>query len=541
MSMTAGAAPAARVLLTLTAALALLLPGPVLPGPVSATASAAEARGPVPASAAEGRGSVPARGAQTRGSVPPLTDEAGRTLTLRGWNVEDKTHRGADALSAVTERHFRDLRAHGFNTARLLVFWDDLEPERGRYSGRYLDRIERILDWAWRHRVRVVLDAHQDVYGPAFGHRGVPEWATRTDGLPFTPHPDDWFAEYFEPAVQAAFDHLYRDRDLQRAQARMWQVLAGRLAGHPALLGYDLINEPMGRMLPGEDLATAARRIEAEQLTPMYNRLADAIRAVDRRTWLFVEPTPIVGEGVPTGLGRIDDPRVVYAPHFYNAAMEAGADYDPSAGWIERYEAAVTRYPAEHRVPVVVGEWGPLNSELPNMGRFYDDALASLERYGSGWAGYVWCYGGGYCALDADGRLRKNKERTARPYAPAVAGRVAEDRYDPAARTYRLRFAPGAGPGSGPGAAYDMGPGSRGGVSELSLPPTAEGWRVTVEGPATAWPRTVGPGRSATVTVRGAVGSGHGSGSGSGHGGGGPAGAEVRVTVTPLAGVKPAS
>ncbi|CAM5625728.1 hypothetical protein SCALM49S_01034 [Streptomyces californicus] len=139
-------------------------------------------------------------------SIPPLTDDQGRTLTLRGWNVEDKANRGEAALSAITERHFRDLRANGFNFARLLVFWDDLEPRRGQYSERYLRKIESILDWARKHRVHVLIDAHQDVFGPAFGHRGIPEWATRTYGLPFTPNPDDWFSEeYFEPAVQRAF------------------------------------------------------------------------------------------------------------------------------------------------------------------------------------------------------------------------------------------------------------------------------------------------------------------------------------------------
>ncbi|WP_435838609.1 cellulase family glycosylhydrolase [Streptomyces achromogenes] len=423
--------------------------------------------------------------------IPPLTDGQGRVLALRGWNIEDKTHRGEQALSAITERHLRDLRAQGFGFARLLVFWDDLEPRPGQYSERYLRRIERVLDWAGRQDVRVVLDAHQDVFGPAFGHRGIPEWATRTDGLPFTPHPDDWFAEYFEPAVQRAFTHLYEDHDLRRAQARMWRTLATRFAGHPAVLGYDLINEPMGEPRPGEDLPAAARRVEREQLTPMYNRLAGAIRPADRDAWLFVEPTPVVGEGVPTGLGRIRDPRVVYAPHFYDTAMETGADYDPGAGWIEAYERAVTAYPRRYRVPVVVGEWGPPDSSLPHMNRFYRDAMASLGRYASGWAGYVWCYGGGYCALDGTGAFRVNKELTVEPYAEAVAGTVRSVAYDPGAGGYRL--------------VYRAAPrGSR--VSVLSVPPGA--WRITAEGGAVvlrtagrAWVRAA-PGEVVTVTVR---------------------------------------
>ncbi|GAA0577791.1 cellulase family glycosylhydrolase [Streptomyces crystallinus] len=425
---------------------------------------------------------APAAHAREADGIPRLTDDRGRTLTLRGWNVEDKAHRGDRALSAITERTFRDLRAHGFGFARLLVFWDDLEPERGRYSRAYLRRIERILDWAHRYDVQVLIDAHQDVFGPAFGHRGIPAWATRTDGLAFTPHPDDWFSEYYEPAVQRAFTHLYGDADLRRAQADMWRVLAARFAHHPAVFGYDLINEPMGEFREGEDAPTAARRIEAEQLTPMYNRLARAVRAADRRHWVFVEPTPAVGEGVPTGLGRIKDPKAVYAPHFYNTAMEAGADYDPSAGWIEAYEAAVTAYPKKHRVPVVVGEWGPLNNELPHMGRFYTDALASLARYTSGWAGYVWCYGGGYCAADAGGELRGNKALMATPYARAVAGRVRTQAYDPVTRTYRLGYV------------------ADGGSTRLSLPGEARRWRIEVTGGRVRGV-DVRAGAGATVTV----------------------------------------
>ncbi|MFG2884779.1 cellulase family glycosylhydrolase [Streptomyces sp. NPDC048297] len=452
---------------TLAAALAAaLLPASALP------ASA------LPASAAHA--------GTARSTAPVLTDVQGRTLTLRGWNVEDKVHRGDTALSAITEQTFRDMRAKGFDFARLLVFWDDLEPRPGRYSQGYLRKIERVLDWAERYDVRVVIDAHQDVFGPAFGHRGIPEWATRTDGLPFEPHPDDWFSEYYEPAVQRAFTHLYEDEDLQRAQARMWKVLAGRFSHHPAVIGYDVINEPMGELRPGEDLPSAARRIERDQLTPMYNRVADAIRSEDRAGWVFVEPTPIVGEAVPTGLGRVDDKKVVYAPHFYNTAMEAGADYDPSSGWVEAYEQAVTRYPEQYKVPLVVGEWGPLNNSLPNMGRFYRDAMASLGRYSSGWAGYVWCYGGGYCAVDQDGTFRTNKDLTAEPYAEAVAGTVRSSAYDPDAGVYRLTYDSSARPGPR--------------TTEVSLP--SEGWSITVRGKATV--RRHGPGRAWVTATPGA-------------------------------------
>ncbi|QTT75672.1 cellulase family glycosylhydrolase [Streptomyces mobaraensis NBRC 13819 = DSM 40847] len=466
-------------------------PGPVVASALALLTAVAPLATPTSrAEAAPAAPAIPAAPAAPGDGIPPLTDDTGRTLTLRGWNLADKDHRGDRALEDITERHLRDLSARGFDFARLAVFWDDLERRPGHYSERYLRKIERILDWAARYRVRVVIDAHQDVYGPAFGgHRGIPEWATRTDGLPYRPHPGDWFAEYFEPGVQAAFEHLYEDADLRRAQQRMWRVLAGRLAGHPAVYGYDLINEPMGRMRPGEDLPAAARRVEATQITAMYNRLVGAIRAVDRKHRILVEPTPVVGEGVPTSLGRIEDPggRIVYAPHFYETSMETGADYDPASRWIERYEAAVVRYPRERRIPVVVGEWGPPDSTLPNMGRYYADALASLDRYGSGWAGWTWCYGGGYCALDRDGRFQRHKEDTARPYAPAVAGDVRHTAYDPRDGVFRLEYTASA---------------AGGGRTDLTLPPAPRGWRVTVSGPARADAAYVRPGERGRVTVR---------------------------------------
>ncbi len=444
-----------------------------------------------PAEARTDPGAAPGPGTPAAG-IPPLTDEQGRALTLRGWNLADKEHRGDEALADITERSLRDMAAQGFNLARLAVFWDDLEPRPGHYSTSYLRKIERVLDWAHKYRVRVVIDAHQDVYGPAFGsHRGIPAWATRTDGLPYRPHPDDWFAEYFEPAVQAAFEHLYQDEDLRRAQARMWQVLAGRLAGHPAVFGYDLINEPMGRMRPGESIPDAARRIESTQITPMYRRIAEAIRRVDRRHWLFVEPTPAAGEGVPTGLGRIHDPKVVYAPHFYNAAMEAGRDYDPGAGWLTAYEAAVVHYPRAMGIPVFIGEWGPLDSSLPNMGRFYEDALTSMSRYATGWASWQWCYGGGYCALDENGIFQANKSRTAEPYAAAVAGTVRSAFYSPVVGVYRLTYAP-----------------TRHGTTELVLPPAPRGWHVKVTGPARADTTRVPAAERATVRVTAGAGVG---------------------------------
>ncbi|GAA5012738.1 hypothetical protein GCM10025734_58530 [Kitasatospora paranensis] len=229
-----------------------------------------------------------------------FADSAGRALQLRGFNL--------DKYAEARDEDLRTIAADGFTLVRIAISWARLEPAPGRLDRTELSRVERLLDSAQRHGLLVVVDFHQDVYGPAFGggDRGVPTWATRDDGLPFTPDPDDWFAGYFQPAVQAAFRHLYDDPDLRRAQSGFYTAVARALRGHPALLGYDLFNEPFGPVDgdPADPavLAAAAAELEQGRLAGMYRRLIDAVRRVDDRSWLFVEPTVLVGQGVPTAL-----------------------------------------------------------------------------------------------------------------------------------------------------------------------------------------------------------------------------------------------
>ena len=69
-------------------------------------------------------------------------------------------------------------------------------------------------------------------------------------------------ANYSSPAVQAALDHFWANSGapdgvgLQDHYARVWQFVAQRFHDEPAVIGYDLMNEPF----PGKD---AARVLQA--------------------------------------------------------------------------------------------------------------------------------------------------------------------------------------------------------------------------------------------------------------------------------------
>ncbi len=435
-----------------------------------------------------------------------FADAAGRELRLRGFNI--------DKYAETTESDVRAVAGQGFTLLRVAVSWNRLEPGPGRYDRAELSRLHRVLGWADRYGLLVLVDFHQDVYGPEFGggDRGIPRWATRDDGLPFVPDPDDWFAGYFQPAVQAAFRHLYDDADLRRYQSDFYTRIAGELRGHRSLLGYDLFNEPFGPYdgdpTDPADQAAFAAALERGRLADMYRRLIDAVRRADSRAWLFVEPTVLVGQGVPTELPAFTDPRrggprLGYAPHFYDTAVESGADWDPSGGFVEAYVAAVRAYPAANRLPVLVGEWGPPDSRRPGNGELVRRQVAAMDTVSSGWAMWYWCRGsGGYCALGPDGRPAPGDEPAFSPYPTALDGHLTAAAYTATTRTYELGYTTGdsrrptvlslpaaaypagarVGVGGVPAALVDVEQprGDRAGIATIRLPHARPGTPVTV-------------------------------------------------------------
>jgi endoglycosylceramidase len=439
-----------------------------------------------------------------------FADSTGRAVQLRGFNV--------DKYDETTEADIRSIAAHGFNLIRLDITWARLEPQRGRYSPVETAKLQQVMDWADRYRLLVLVDFHQDVYGPAFGggQDGTPAWATRDDGLPFTPIPDDWFDEYFEPSVEAAFTHLYDDADLRRDQEDFYVHIASALKDHPSLLGYDLFNEPSGTVVgdPTDpaNLIAASAKLEQGQLAAMYRRLIAAVRSVDTRSWLFVEPTVLVGEGVPTLLPGFTDPRrgaarIGYAPHFYDTSVEDGADWNPADGFIQAYTAAITAYPEAHRMPVLVGEWGPPDADTPGNTQLVQAQVTAMEGFATGWTMWYWGEGtGGYTPLDAEGNPHPGDAPVFGPYATAVAGRPVTEAFDPATGGYTLGFVSDG----------------RGGETRISLSGTSypRGASVAVTGVRRATVRIVQPCGATAGSVRISV-------------PGTPGGTTVTVTVTP--------
>ena len=187
-------------------------------------------------------------------------DGSGKPLMLHGINVANKS-RDQGYVGDFALNDFATIRSWGMNCVRLAIFWDGLEPQPGRFDDAYLDRIAQRVEWAKSQGLYVLLDMHQDLYSVKFSD-GAPEWATLDEGKPHTIGAVWSDAYYASPAVQTALDHFWANSPapdgvgLQDHYARAWQRVAQRFRAEPAVIGYDLMNEPF----PGKG---ASRMLQA--------------------------------------------------------------------------------------------------------------------------------------------------------------------------------------------------------------------------------------------------------------------------------------
>ncbi|MFG3286239.1 cellulase family glycosylhydrolase [Streptomyces sp. NPDC048111] len=411
-----------------------------------------------------------------------ITDDQGRALVLTGLNTASSAKSRPDGLPWIKEGDVqREADALGSNFVRFLIQWRSVEPEPGAYDDGYLDRVAERVRWYGARGIHVMLDLHQDVYGPAVKGNGAPAWATEADGLPVAER-GQWELKYIEPGTVRAFDHFWGTRpggrDLRAHYAAAWAHVAARFADDPAVLGYNLMNEPFGGSVQGP-------AFEAGPLAALYRQTIDAVRAVDRDSWIFVEPEAVSANwGLPSALPYLPDPRgdgedarIAYAPHLYPLPMDLGGGYTGDtatwvdrtlASWREQTEKTARRLGA----PVLIGEYG-LDATLPGAPAYVARVRAMADELGAGTA--YWSNDpGSWAPWDQNLRPTALLPVLDRPQPRAVAGDPVAYAWDAESRTLTLSWRPK--------------PGVRG-DTEVYLPARSfpHGGLVTGSGVAGAW------------------------------------------------------
>lgn len=234
----------------------------------------------------------------------------------------------------VTEADIRFMAAAGFNTVRVPLH-HDLFMDGEAMTGPGWTLLDDVVRWSRAAGLYVLIDLHAAPGGQTgINHDDGP-------GLPLM---------FYVP------EH-------RRRTVALWRSIAMRYRDEPAVLGYDLLNEPIA---PYHD-----RKYLNPRLEPFYRELVATIRAVDPHHMIVLAGAQ--WSGTFAMLGAPFAPNLAYTYHKFWSSTRRDS--------IQEY----LNFSNRHRVPVFVGETG----ETDDMA--WNAAFRLLnERHGFGWA--FWTY-----------------------------------------------------------------------------------------------------------------------------------------------------
>ncbi len=232
----------------------------------------------------------------------------------------------------------------------------------------------------------------------------------------------------------------------------MWAAVAKRFKDHPAVIAYDIMNEPhpgtkfdIAETLGIENPDSPSPEFDKTRLQPFYQRVINKIREVDEKAWIAFEPRyggP--GNGSPSYLTTLTDPRngpprLLYAPHLYSISLENNHAYDPQtdttiADWEEHRRQEMETLSTS----LLNGEWG-LGSDWTNAQLFMKEVMDMYDRLMCGWAYWPWDPGG-WSWLNPDYTEKETADLIVRVYPQRIAGIPKQFSYDTDTRIFKLLF-----------------------------------------------------------------------------------------------------
>ena len=233
----------------------------------------------------------------------------------------------------ITQADIRFIKQSGFNSVRV-PFSYRLFVSDERLEGPGYELLDRVVNWCRREGLYVILDMHA---APG-GQTG--------DNI------DDSFGYPF----------LFESSESQELTVNLWRKIAARYRNEPAVIGYDLLNEPIAHYF---DTALLNPRLE-----PLYRKIVAGIREVDRNHIIFL------------GGAQWDTNFKVFGPPFDRKLAYTFHKY-----WMTVNQEAIQEYLSfrdKYNVPIWMSESGE-NSDV-----WIDSFRGLLEAHDIGWC--FWPY-----------------------------------------------------------------------------------------------------------------------------------------------------
>jgi len=270
----------------------------------------------------------------------------------------------------ANEENFKVLRSWNVNLMRLQLNTSDelartdLQAYRKFIDTKINDVIPRVLDLGKKYGVMIIIDLHT-----------VPGSARMTE---------ESDAIYGNEAAVNEFLHI-------------WRRIAAKFKGHPALYGYDLINEPK-----------QTRRAKTDYLE-LQCRAAEAIREIDPETPIYIESNMMDSPLAFYFLSPLKLKNIIYQCHFYEPFdythyfiqkkrdLETGKTkyriypgtyygtfWGPDLVQIRKKLSYVREFEKKHRAKIYVGEFSAFAC-APGADAYLRDCIRVFEEYGWDW------------------------------------------------------------------------------------------------------------------------------------------------------------
>jgi endoglycosylceramidase len=362
-----------------------------------------------------------------------LRDALGRDVIMRGLNTGNRNKTAPfvpfpitddiplDEFRVAADEFFARMNEWGQDTARLPFSWDALEPARDVWDERYLDRYEVMVDAAWDHQLRVIIDLHQDIWAENFCGDGFPTWAVADPDAPWHECPDpEWGLKYVtNPDVRGSFDRFWANEDqLIDEFHEMWIKMAERFADHPGVVALEVLNEP------GWGTSNDVQQWKLDVLTPFHDEIIPVMHDAAPDLLIAFDNPGIDAVGLypelthPRPLGDY----LIYGPHIYGAGTYGPEQPNPGELIFEFAE-----HGRSEDIHVLLGEFGFQPSEdagpawLTDVAESLDHERISATMWEYSFNEELWNYEN-FSMVDAAGNERIMLDAWVRPYLRAVSG-----------------------------------------------------------------------------------------------------------------------
>ncbi len=219
----------------------------------------------------------------------------------------------------ITEEDLDFIASRGANCLRVPIFWMELMDNEGNMKEGAFDQIDWVIEECKERGIYIILDLHGGPGGHSSG------WLT---------------------GGHSGSNELWTNSTYQAWAVTIWETIAARYKGEPAVAGYGLLNEPVA---PNNAVAP---------VQAMYDKLFKAVRAIDEDHIIIL--------GAFFSMDYLGDPKlhnwtnVVYESHHYNEG-------DKSVGGQESFAAGQASYIKQYMdrwgMPVLAGEFNFWSAE----------------------------------------------------------------------------------------------------------------------------------------------------------------------------------